>query len=253
MSVRIITDSASDMSPAEHPALRVLPLSVTFGTDVYMDGVDIDHQRFYEMLVERDELPKTGQVNPYAFSQAIAEAREAGDEAVIITVGAKLSGTNQSARTALAEAPGGDVFVVDSNNVTLGERVLVEYALRLVDEGRSAAQIAAAVEAVRDLIRASIAKEQMRTPDEHVIGSLTMIYDHHTGDLTRRLDEVQHDYTDEIVSTMHVHLDHHNCLEILALKGRGERVYELADRLLGLRGVKHGELTCAATKQSLGL
>ena len=152
MSIRIITDSASDMSPAEHPALRVLPLSVTFGTDVYMDGVDIDHQRFYEMLVERDELPKTGQVNPYAFSQTIAEAREAGDEAVIITVGAKLSGTNQSARTALAEAPGGDVFVVDSNNVTLGERVLVEYALRLVDEARSAAQIAAAVEAVRDRV-----------------------------------------------------------------------------------------------------
>lgn len=152
MSIRIITDSASDMSPAEHPALRVLPLSVTFGTDVYMDGVDIDHQRFYEMLVERDELPKTGQVNPYAFSQTIAEAREAVDEAVIITVGAKLSGTNQSARTALAEAPGGDVFVVDSNNVTLGERVLVEYALRLVDEGRSAAQIAAAVEAVRDRV-----------------------------------------------------------------------------------------------------
>ena len=152
MSIRIIIDSASDMSPAEHPALRVLPLSVTFGTDVYMDGVDIDHQRFYEMLVERDELPKTGQVNPYAFSQTIAEAREAGDEAVIITVGAKLSGTNQSARTALAEAPGGDVFVVDSNNVTLGERVLVEYALRLVDEGRSAAQIAAAVEAVRDRV-----------------------------------------------------------------------------------------------------
>ena len=152
MSIRIITDSASDMSPAEHPALRVLPLSVTFGTDVYMDGVDIDHQRFYEMLVERDELPKTGQVNPYAFSQAIAEAREAGDEAVIITVGAKLSGTNQSARTALAEAPGGDMFVVDSNNVTLGERVLVEYALRLVDEGQGAAQVAAAVEAVRDRV-----------------------------------------------------------------------------------------------------
>ncbi len=152
MSVRIITDSASDMSPSEHPALAVLPLSVTFGTDVYMDGIDIDHQRFYEMLVERDELPKTGQVNPYTFSQAIAKVREAGDEAVIITVGAKLSGTNQSARTALAEAPGGDVFVVDSNNVTLGERVLVEYALRLVDEGRSASQIAAAVEAVRDRV-----------------------------------------------------------------------------------------------------
>ena len=106
-------------------------------------------------------------------------------------------------------------------------------------------------EAIRDLIRASLVKDELRTPDAEVIGSLTMIYDHHTGDLTRRLDEIQHDYTVEIVSTMHVHLDHHNCLEILALKGRGERVYELADRLLGLRGVKHGELTCAATEESL--
>ncbi len=108
-------------------------------------------------------------------------------------------------------------------------------------------------EAIRDLMRAALVKEELRTPDVEVIGSLTMIYDHHTGDLTRRLDEVQHDYTAEIVSTMHVHLDHHNCLEILALKGRGERVYELADRLLGLRGVKHGELTCAATEASLDL
>lgn len=108
-------------------------------------------------------------------------------------------------------------------------------------------------EAIRDLIRGSLVKVEQRTPEAQVIGSLTMIYDHHTGDLTRRLDEVQHDYTAEIVSTMHVHLDHHNCLEILALKGRGERVYELADRLLGLRGVKHGELTCAATEASLDL
>lgn len=108
-------------------------------------------------------------------------------------------------------------------------------------------------EAIRDLIRASLVKEEERTPNAQVIGSLTMIYDHHTGDLTRKLDEVQHDYTAEIVSTMHVHLDHHNCLEILALKGRGERVYELADKLLGLRGVKHGELTCAATESSLDL
>ena len=108
-------------------------------------------------------------------------------------------------------------------------------------------------EAIRDLMRASLVRDEATTPEAQVIGSLTMIYDHHTGDLTRRLDEVQHDYTAEIVSTMHVHLDHHNCLEILALKGRGERVYELADRLLGLRGVKHGELTCAATEASLDL
>ena len=106
-------------------------------------------------------------------------------------------------------------------------------------------------EAIRDLIRASLVKDELRRPDAEVIGSLTMIYDHHTGDLTRRLDAVQHDYTAEIVSTMHVHLDHHNCLEILALRGQGSRVYELADKLLGLRGVKHGELTCAATEESL--
>ena len=152
MSVRIITDSASDMSPAEHPALRVLPLSVTFGTDVYMDGVDIDHQRFYEMLVERDELPKTGQVNPYAFSQAIAEAREAGDEAVIITVGAKLSGTNQSARTALAEAPGGDMFVVDSNNVTLRDRVVVIGLLETLEYLVRGGRLSAAAGAVGTLL-----------------------------------------------------------------------------------------------------
>ena len=108
-------------------------------------------------------------------------------------------------------------------------------------------------EAIRDLMRAALVRENLRTPDEQVIGSLTMIYDHHTGDLTRRLDEVQHDYTDEIVSTMHVHLDHHNCLEILALRGKGARIYELADKLLGLRGVHHGELTCAATGASLDL
>ena len=106
-------------------------------------------------------------------------------------------------------------------------------------------------EAIRDLIRASLVKDELRRPDAEVIGSLTMIYGHHTGDLTRRLDAVQHDYTAEIVSTMHVHLDHHNCLEILALRGQGSRVYELADKLLGLRGVKHGELTCAATEESL--
>lgn len=152
MAIRIITDSASDMHREEHPALEVLPLSITFGNDVYLDGVDIDHKRFYEMLIEGDELPKTGQVNPYAFSKAIAEAREVGDDAVIITVGGKLSGTYQSACTALAEAPGGDVYVVDSNNVTLGERILVEYALRLVDAGKPVDVIAHEVEAVRDRV-----------------------------------------------------------------------------------------------------
>lgn len=132
-------------------------------------------------------------------------------------------------------------------SVTVPEHLLEQFDAQTARRG----DVANRSEAIRDLIRASLVKENMRTPDEQVIGSLTMIYDHHTGDLTHRLDEIQHDYTAEIVSTMHVHLDHHNCLEILALRGKGERVYELADRLLGLRGVKHGELTCAATGKNL--
>lgn len=154
MAVRIITDSASDITredvaAAGNPALTVLPLSVTFGNTTYEDGVNLSHQRFYELLVEGDDLPMTGQVNPYAFEQAIGEARAAGDEVIVITLSGKLSGTNASANTAAASFDSG-VYVVDSKNVTVGERVLVDYALRLVGEGLSAADIATALEQARE-------------------------------------------------------------------------------------------------------
>lgn len=162
MTVRIITDSASDITAADiaaagNPALTVLPLSVTFGQTTYEDGVDLSHQRFYELLVEGDDLPMTGQVNPYAFEQAIAQAREAGEEVVVITLSGKLSGTNASAMTAAAAFEDG-VYVVDSKSVTVGERILVDYALRLVGEGLSAADIACALEQARE--------------DVHVVGLL---------------------------------------------------------------------------------
>ncbi len=154
MAVRIITDSASDITredvaAAGNPALTVLPLSITFGNTTYEDGVNLSHQRFYELLVEGDDLPMTGQVNPYAFERAIGEARAAGDEVIAITLSGKLSGTNASANTAAASFDGG-VYVVDSKNVTVGERVLVDYALRLVGEGLSAADIATALEQARE-------------------------------------------------------------------------------------------------------
>lgn len=154
MAVRIITDSASDITredvaAAGNPALTVLPLSVTFGNTTYEDGVNLSHQRFYELLVEGDDLPMTGQVNPYAFERAIGEARAAGDEVIVITLSGKLSGTNASANTAAASFDSG-VYVVDSKNVTVGERVLVDYALRLVGEGLSAADIATALEQARE-------------------------------------------------------------------------------------------------------
>ena len=134
-------------------------------------------------------------------------------------------------------------------SVAIPEDLLAAFDEQLARRGDDANRSSA----IRDLIRSALVEEERKTPEAEVIGSLTMIYDHHTGDLTRRLDEVQHDYTAEIVSTMHVHLDHHNCLEILALRGTGERIYELAGKLLALRGVKHGKLTCAATESSLEL
>lgn len=162
MTVRIITDSASDITAADiaaagNPALTALPLSVTFGQTTYEDGVDLSHRRFYELLVEGDDLPMTGQVNPYAFERAISSAREAGEEVVVITLSGKLSGTNASAMTAAAAFEDG-VYVVDSKSVTVGERILVDYALRLVGEGLGAADIACALEQARE--------------DIHVVGLL---------------------------------------------------------------------------------
>lgn len=152
MSVRIITDSASDITAQEIRAnswpLEVLPLGITFGQTTYQDGVDLSTRRFYELLIEGDDLPKTSQVTPFAFGEAIRRAREAGDEVVVITVSSELSGTYESAFAAASEA-GEGVWVVDSRNVTVGERVLVEYALRLVAEGRDARDIASELERVR--------------------------------------------------------------------------------------------------------
>ena len=153
MTVRIITDSGSDCLQGEHPQLDVLPLSVGFGSTVYQADVELTRERFYELLVEGDDFPTTGQVNPYAFSQAISRAQEAGEDVVVISLSSKLSGTYQSACTAAAEAGDAtEVHVVDTENVTLGMKILIQYALRLLDEGKSAAEIAHAVEEARDRV-----------------------------------------------------------------------------------------------------
>ena len=153
MAVRIITDSGSDCLPGEHPNLDVLPLSIAFGDTTYSADVDLTRVRFYELLVEGDEFPTTGQVNPYAFSQAISRAQEAGDDVVILALSSKLSGTHQSAVTAASQADGStEVHVVDTKSVTVGQHILVDYALRLVEEGRSAAEVAAAVEVAADRV-----------------------------------------------------------------------------------------------------
>ena len=104
-------------------------------------------------------------------------------------------------------------------------------------------------EAIRDIVRENLIAEKTEDPNSEVIGTLTMIYDHHTGSLTERLLALQHDHTSEILTTTHIHIDHHNCLEVLVLKGKTGRIQKLADQIKALKGIKHGELVM--TRSSL--
>jgi CopG family transcriptional regulator, nickel-responsive regulator len=104
-------------------------------------------------------------------------------------------------------------------------------------------------EAIRDLVRRDLIREENKDPNAESIGTLTMIYDHHTGNLTNKLLDLQHDHTKEILSTTHIHIDHNNCLEVLVLKGKTGKIQKLADNIKSLKGIKHGELVI--TKSSL--
>jgi CopG family nickel-responsive transcriptional regulator len=106
-------------------------------------------------------------------------------------------------------------------------------------------------ESLRSLIREALVREEWTTGGP-VAGALTLVYDHHRRDLVARLTEIQHDHQDVIVSAQHIHLDHHHCLEIVAVKGNARKVKALADRLKGARGVKHLALTMSSTGRSLG-
>ena len=105
-------------------------------------------------------------------------------------------------------------------------------------------------EAIRDLIRKALVEERWSN-DPSGAGTLTLVYDHHKNDLARRLMAIQHDDHDLIVTTLHVHLDHHNCLEVLVLKGEPTRLRALANKLISCRGVKHGTFTATTTGQDL--
>ena len=106
-------------------------------------------------------------------------------------------------------------------------------------------------EAIRDLIREALVKEEWSNPREKVAATVTLVYDHHTRMLTDKITEVQHDHGDLIVSALHVHLDHHNCLEVIVLRGRAGEVQALADNLSAIRGVKHAQVTLATEGKAL--
>jgi CopG family nickel-responsive transcriptional regulator len=106
-------------------------------------------------------------------------------------------------------------------------------------------------EAIRDLIRNTLVEDQWTKTDEETVGTVTLVYDHHTRDLADKLTEQQHDHHDLIISTLHAHLDHRNCLEVVVVKGRADQVRHMADTLIGTKGVKHGKLVTTTTGRTL--
>lgn len=147
--IKIITDTASDILPMEGEKLgiKVLPLTIRFNKDEFIDGVTITQRKFYEKLIESSELPKTSQITPFAFQEAFEEFKN--DDVICITLSRKLSGTYNSARIAAEDYP--NVRVIDSNNVTIGERIIVLRALQLVNEGKTVDEVVNIIEEEKDI------------------------------------------------------------------------------------------------------
>lgn len=144
MRVRIIIDSTTDLAPELRGQVEIVPLTVSFGTEEYIDGVTITHEEFYNKLLESDVLPTTSQATPAAFEKVFKEVAAAGDSAVVITLASQFSGTCQSARIAAEDYD--NIYVVDSGSVTLGAGILAEYALRCARSGMTTAEIAGLLE-----------------------------------------------------------------------------------------------------------
>jgi len=101
-------------------------------------------------------------------------------------------------------------------------------------------------EAIRDLIRKSLIEEEI-SGNEEVVGILHLLYDHHKKDLSDKLNEMQHEYLEKVISSTHVHLDHHNCLEVILLKGKVNQIKKLSDSMIATKGVKNGKLFLTST------
>ena len=153
MNVKILIDSASDINAEEAAKLGVelAPIEVRLGDEQFLDGVNLLPAQFYDKLIESAELPKTSQINSFTFEERYSKLVEQGYEVVVITISSKLSGTYRSAVTA-AKNYKDKVFVVDSLNASIGERLLCQYAVKLVDNGFTAKEIARKLDAAKTKI-----------------------------------------------------------------------------------------------------
>lgn len=153
MSVKIIVDSGSDIlaDEARKMDVKILPLKVSFQENEYLDGVNLSHYEFYEKLIESDSLPKTSQISPYEYEQAFDEALKDHDEVICITLASKLSGCYQSANIARDDRE--NIYLIDSCNVAMAERALVQLAVKYRDEGMDAEAIVKNVEEKKKRLR----------------------------------------------------------------------------------------------------
>jgi CopG family nickel-responsive transcriptional regulator len=106
-------------------------------------------------------------------------------------------------------------------------------------------------EAIRDLIRNTLVEQEWKDLNKEMVGTLTLVYDHHQSDLAQKITEIQHNALDVIVVSMHIHLDHHNCMEVLILRGEGEHIQQTSQKLISTRGVKYGKLSLSTTGQEI--
>jgi len=106
-------------------------------------------------------------------------------------------------------------------------------------------------EAIRDLIRNALIQKQWEEDDQETMGVLSLVYDHHQSDLSQKLTEIQHQALDVVVTSMHIHIDHHNCLEVLILRGPGRTIRETSEKLISTKGVKHGKINLTTTGRDI--
>jgi CopG family nickel-responsive transcriptional regulator len=136
--------------------------------------------------------------------------------------------------------------LVERFGVSMSPELLKAFDARIRQKG-----YANRSEAIRDIVRDYLVEEQWQGEKETVVGTVTLVYDHHTRELDSVLTEMQHEHHDAIQCATHVHLDHHNCLEVIVVKGKSKQVREIGDRLISARGVKHGKIVCTTTGEGL--
>ncbi len=150
--VKIVVDSTVDINEKIKENFLVVPLTISFGDEEYVDGVDISNKEFYEKLIKSDIIPTTSQATPTAFEDFFEKTVSSGDSVVAITLSSGLSGTYQSATIAAAEYPD-KVFVIDSKSATIGAGILAEFALELANKGLNAKEISERLIMERENIR----------------------------------------------------------------------------------------------------